>query len=235
MLHATGMLSIAILVGLAAGCLLGVQPSANGSLGKALAHPYQAALISFAVGTALLLILCLFAGVFPPTFKSTPGQLPWWVWSGGAIGVVVVTTSLFFVPRVGSVPWFAAIMTGQTLAAILLDHFGWMGNPQADASPLRLLGVALLVTGVLVIAQAKRSENTAQRSENTAQRSQNTAQRSQNTAQRSQNTGQRSENTAPPRENTAPRLVEAGQRSESATPLSSETQSLPSVESTNFR
>ncbi|WP_231612348.1 DMT family transporter [Novipirellula galeiformis] len=215
------MLSIAILVGLAAGCLLGVQPSANGSLGKALAHPYQAALISFAVGTALLLILCLFAGVFPPTFKSTPGQLPWWVWSGGAIGVVVVTTSLFFVPRVGSVPWFAAIMTGQTLAAILLDHFGWMGNPQADASPLRLLGVALLVTGVLVIAPAKRSENTAKRSENTAQRS--------------QNTGQRSENTAPPRENTAPRLVEAGQRSESATPLSSETQSLPSVESTNFR
>ena len=159
------MLTIAILVGLAAGCVLGIQPSVNGSLGKVVAHPYQAALISFSVGTALLLILCLFAGVFPPSFQSTPRQLPWWIWSGGAIGVVVVTTSLFFVPRVGSVPWFAAIMTGQTLAAILLDHYGWMGNPQASASPLRLLGVALLVAGVLVIAQAKRSEQGRKRSE----------------------------------------------------------------------
>ncbi|EMI20919.1 integral membrane protein [Rhodopirellula maiorica SM1] len=173
--HASGMLWVAILVGLAAGCVLGVQPSVNGSLGKAVAHPYQAAFISFAVGTALLLILCLVTGVFPPSFQSTPGQLPWWIWSGGAIGVVVVTTSLFFVPRVGSVPWFAAIMTGQTLAAILLDHYGWMGNPQASASPLRLAGVGLLVAGVLVIAQAKRTEQAAKHSELAAQPSEQTA------------------------------------------------------------
>ncbi|GAA5507870.1 DMT family transporter [Novipirellula caenicola] len=175
MQHASGMLWVAILVGLAAGCVLGVQPSVNGSLGKAVSHPYQAALISFAVGTGLLLILCLFTGVFPPSFQSSPGQLPWWIWSGGAIGVVVVTTSLFFVPRVGSVPWFAAIMTGQTLAAILLDHYGWLGNPQASASPLRMLGVGLLVAGVLVIAQAKRSEQAAKRSELAAQRSEQNA------------------------------------------------------------
>tara|TARA_R110002167_G_scaffold257488_1_gene463936 strand:+ start:156 stop:773 length:618 start_codon:yes stop_codon:yes gene_type:complete len=184
------MLTIAILVGLAAGCLLGVQPSANGSLSKVLAHPYQAALISFSVGTALLLILCLFSGVFPPSFQSTPGQLPWWIWSGGAIGVVVVTTSLFFVPRVGSVPWFAAIMTGQTLAAILLDHYGWMGNPQATASPLRLLGVALLVAGVLVIAQAKRGEQAAKRSEQAVQRSVQTASSSEQNAEQTVGLGE---------------------------------------------
>jgi transporter family-2 protein len=50
-------------------------------------------------------------------------------------------------------------MTGQTVAAMLLDHFGLLGNPRAEASPLRLLGASLLIAGVLVIVQAKRTEH----------------------------------------------------------------------------
>ena len=50
-------------------------------------------------------------------------------------------------------------MTGQTIAALLLDHFGLLGNPRAEASPLRLLGAGLLIAGVLVIVQAKRVEH----------------------------------------------------------------------------
>ena len=49
-------------------------------------------------------------------------------------------------------------MTGQTIIAIVLDHYGWLGNPRSAASPLRLLGAVLLVAGVLVIVQAKRLE-----------------------------------------------------------------------------
>jgi transporter family-2 protein len=50
-------------------------------------------------------------------------------------------------------------MTGQTVAALLLDHFGLLGNPRTEASPLRLIGAGLLITGVLVIVQAKRLEH----------------------------------------------------------------------------
>ncbi len=49
-------------------------------------------------------------------------------------------------------------MTGQTLAALCLDHFGLLGNPKTPTSPLRLLGVGLLVAGVIVIVQAKHLE-----------------------------------------------------------------------------
>ncbi|NND96774.1 MAG: DMT family transporter [Pirellulaceae bacterium] len=150
---------LAVIVGLAAGCLLGTQPSVNGSLGQNVAHPLQAALISFASGTALILVLSVATGSFPPQFTSSAIALPWWNWCGGAIGVVMVTTSLIFVPKVGSLPWFAAVMTGQTVIAIVLDHYGWLGNPKAAATPMRLLGAALLIAGVLVIVQAKRSEH----------------------------------------------------------------------------
>ena len=54
--------------------------------------------------------------------------------------------------------WFAAIMTGQTIIAIFLDHYGLLGNPKSAASPLRLLGAMFMVAGVLVIFQAKRLE-----------------------------------------------------------------------------
>mgnify|MGYP001812940678 FL=1 len=158
MTHGFGIVLTAIVIGLLAGCLLGTQPSVNGQLGRNLEHPLQASLISFASGTTILLIVTLASGVFPPAFTTSPRDLPWWIWFGGAIGVVLVTTSLILVPRVGSLPWFAAVMTGQTVAALGLDHYGLLGNPRSHASPLRLLGAGLLIAGVLVIVQAKRLE-----------------------------------------------------------------------------
>jgi transporter family-2 protein len=164
-----GILLIALIVGLAAGGLLGVQPSVNGQLGLSLNHPLQAALISFGTGTALLTVLCLMFGVFPPNFRITPAELPWWIWFGGAIGVVMVTTSLVFVPRIGSLFWFAAVMTGQIVAALLLDHFGLLGNPKANASPLRLLGAGLMIASVLVVVYAKHSEANSGRQDRPAE------------------------------------------------------------------
>lgn len=150
---------IAILIGLLAGGLLGTQPSVNGALGKSVSHPLQASLISFASGTAILLVLNLaVGGQLLPRFLASPRLLPWWIWFGGAIGVVMVTTSLLLVPRIGSLPWFAAVMTGQTVIALLLDHYGLLGNPKAPVSPLRLIGTLLLVLGVLVIVGAKSLE-----------------------------------------------------------------------------
>ncbi len=154
-----GFLLVAVAVGLLAGSLLGMQPSVNGQLGRNVAHPLQASLVSFASGTSLLFGLLVVSGNFPVRFTTPLNELPWWICLGGSIGVVMVSTSLLLVPRIGSLPWFAAIMTGQTMTALVLDHYGFLGNPRSPVSPLRLLGVGLLVSGVLVIVQAKRTEN----------------------------------------------------------------------------
>lgn len=148
-------LVVAIVVGLLTGCLLGTQPSINGALGGAVKYPLQASLISFITGTSLLLILTIVSGQFPPAFAKPPSELPWWIWFGGAVGVVMVSTSLFFVPRIGSLWWFAAVMTGQTITALFLDHFGLLGNPRSPINGLRILGVVLLLLGVFSIVGAK--------------------------------------------------------------------------------
>jgi len=158
LVHNSSLLLVAIAIGLLAGGLLGTQPSVNGYLGRHVGHPLQAALISFSTGTAALLALCMVNGNFPPSFTHPLSSLPWWSWTGGFIGVILVTSSLIFVPRVGSLPWFAAVMTGQTVAALFLDHYGMLGNPRSPASPIRILGTTLLVAGVLLIVYAKNHE-----------------------------------------------------------------------------
>jgi transporter family-2 protein len=158
--HGFGLVLVAVVIGLFAGCLLGTQPSVNGQLGRNLEHPLQASLISFGSGTAIILVVSILSGSFPPSFTTPPRELPWWIWFGGAIGVILVTSSLILVPRVGSLPWFAAVMTGQTLAALVLDHYGLLGNPKVTTSPLRYVGAGLLIVGVLMIVEAKRVEHT---------------------------------------------------------------------------
>jgi len=150
---------VAVAIGLLAGGLLGTQPSVNGHLARHLSHPLQATVISFGTGTAIILVITLLGGQFPPRFTTPIAEIPWWAWFGGGIGVVMVTTSLILVPRVGSLPWFAAVMTGQTVAALILDHYGLLGNPRTPVSPLRLIGTGLLIAGVLMIVEAKRSDH----------------------------------------------------------------------------
>lgn len=121
-------------------------------------HPLQAAMISFGSGFVLLVLLSLVFGVFPPRFNAPPMSLPWWAWTGGAIGAVLVTSSLYFVPRIGSLSWFGAVITGQVVAALILDQWGLMGNPRSAASPARVLGAVMLLGGVLLITRAKAME-----------------------------------------------------------------------------
>jgi transporter family-2 protein len=150
---------LAMMAGLAVGALFGTQASVNGMLGASVRQPLQASLISFVIGTVLLIVLTAVLGQFPPQFRVSSNQLPWWTWTGGVIGVIVVTASLIFVPRIGSLAWLATVITGQIAAGLLLDHFGLLGNPRISISPLRFLGLALLFAGVLVIIQARRLEN----------------------------------------------------------------------------
>jgi transporter family-2 protein len=44
-----------------------------------------------------------------------------------------------------------AIVTGQMLASVALDHFGWVGFPQHSATLPRLVGAVFVVVGVALI------------------------------------------------------------------------------------
>ena len=45
----------------------------------------------------------------------------------------------------------AVVLIGQMLAAIVIDHYGLLGLEQQSITPLRMLGVLLLIAGVILI------------------------------------------------------------------------------------
>jgi transporter family-2 protein len=75
-------------------------------------------------------------------------SVPWYTLGAGALGLVIVGTIGYTVPRLGLTRAFTIIVAAQLIVAALLDHFGLLG---ASARPLdlgRLAGIGVLVLGV---------------------------------------------------------------------------------------
>ncbi|PIE69526.1 MAG: hypothetical protein CSA21_02050 [Deltaproteobacteria bacterium] len=139
-----------ILITLIAGCLMPVQPGINVLLSQVTSGPYMASLISFAVGTLALLVLCLALRLPFPTLHTLT-EVPWWYWTGGLLGAVFVTVTIIVAPRLGAVNMLTYLIVGQMLASLLLDHYGVLGFPQHTLNPWRVLGVLCLIIGVILI------------------------------------------------------------------------------------
>lgn len=79
-----------------------------------------------------------------------PAGAAWTLYIGGFFGFVIIAAGAFVFPRLGA-GWAVALMVfGQTLAALLIDHYGWLGMERAPISPQRLIGLALVAVGVAV-------------------------------------------------------------------------------------
>src|SRR5205807_6986373 len=84
--------ALAVLLGVGAGCLVGMQAPINSRLGKAVGS-VQAATFSFLVGTAVLLVVAVFVRGGLGTLGHV-GRAPWWALVGGLLGAVYVTVAL---------------------------------------------------------------------------------------------------------------------------------------------
>lgn len=139
-----------ILMAIAAGSSAPMQAGINSQLSVLTESPILAALISFAVGTLSLACYSLAVRISWPAVQ-TFAALPWWMWTGGLLGAVLVAVTIFLAPKLGAATLMASMVTGQMTASIILDHYGLIGYPLRSASIWRLVGVAFLITGVLII------------------------------------------------------------------------------------
>lgn len=143
----SGWLPIALM--LVAGAFAAMQTPTNALLSTAVKSPVNAALISFAVGTAVLIAAAAVVRVRPDltAVRSLPPQ----AWLGGAYGAFFVVAAAYSAPRIGVAATVTLLVAGQMVAASLLDQFGALGTPQRDITPVRLLGLALVVAGVVFV------------------------------------------------------------------------------------
>jgi transporter family-2 protein len=133
-----------------AGACAPAQAGINSQLGMMTRGPVMAALISFAVGVLTLGLYCLLSRVALPEMTAVR-SIPWWMWTGGCLGAFLVAATIFLVPKLGAATLMAAMVAGQMLASLLLDHNGWLGYPVHPMSEWRSLGALLVVAGVVII------------------------------------------------------------------------------------
>lgn len=131
------------------GVIVAWQPLMNAMIARAIGSAYGAALISIIVTLVGALLVTMVAGRGEIS-RATLGALPWWVFLSGLIGTAFVAGGALIAPVTGALVFVACVVGGQLLGAMLADHFGLFGMAVRAASPLRLCGLALVVSGALL-------------------------------------------------------------------------------------
>jgi len=139
-----------LLLALMTGAGVAVMAVINARLRVVLGGPFWAAGAQFMV--ALLLVLSVAVLTRQPAMTTTGlARAPWWVWTGGAFSATFIVVSIVLTPKLGTALTLASIMVGQLAAALVVDHYGLFGGTMIRISPARVLGVALLLLGVVLI------------------------------------------------------------------------------------
>ena len=143
------------LFGLAGGIGMPMQTSINAQLGKRMGSPFIAAMLNFMIGLGALLII---TSIWEHGLAIPVGAImaaPPWILMGGMLAVVFVTGNILLMPRIGRVQTAILPAMGQIFMGTLIDTFGLFESHQRDLTPLRLVGVGLVIAGVLTVILAK--------------------------------------------------------------------------------
>ena len=142
---------VTFLVALLGGVANPFQSGTNAQLNKELAQPLWATICVYAIGLVLLLGIQLF--VRQPVPVDKVATVPWWAWLGAPISLVSTFIALTIAQKMGSGLFTGASVTASLVTSVVLDHFGMVGFKVHAASPMRMVGCAVMVAGLWLIAK----------------------------------------------------------------------------------
>lgn len=119
-------------------------------LGRGAGNPVVTTFLVFAVG----ILGCLFAlATLRPTLPSTSAfaGVPWYAWLGGVLGMFYIVLVVTCTPRLGVGLTTMLILVGQMTIALMLDHFGALGNAPHPINVARIVGLILMISGTVLI------------------------------------------------------------------------------------
>ncbi|KAA3645429.1 MAG: DMT family transporter [Chloroflexi bacterium] len=140
----------AVLAGLAAGLAVGLQGPLSSLMSQRIG-PLESTFIIHIGGAILAIVLIIFLG------SGNLGQwrnVPWYALAAGTLGVLVVTSVSYSIPRLGAGSTVTLMVVAQLIFSAILDHNGWLEAPILPFESSRLLGMALLLVGTwLMVAR----------------------------------------------------------------------------------
>jgi bacterial/archaeal transporter family-2 protein len=132
---------------ISAGATAAIQSASNAGL-KAHIGLGSALLVNTTLVLIGTIVLWLALGANTTFF---PEAAPWTLYVGGLCGFATIAALALAFPQLGAAWAIAMMVLGQGVAAMVIDHFGLMGMPRDPVTATRLLGIALVAAGIVVI------------------------------------------------------------------------------------
>jgi transporter family-2 protein len=140
-IDADNLSMVAVTAGGIAGAIVGVQRALNGQINEHSHQSFTTSLLNFATGTTFLLIL-ISAGLILGRNELSPlPSGPWWIYTGGVIGVIYIAFTSTIVQHLGVLTFTLFSVGGQLVGSLVIDL----------VSPTKGVSVsAYLVTGIVM-------------------------------------------------------------------------------------
>lgn len=139
------------LMAVLSGCLSASITGAYAQLSSIVGNPVQATTVAFFVATMALLLFCTCLGKTQLVGKAFSRDYPWWMWTGGLCGAIIVFSNAWLVPKVGVGVFSMALLVGQLALSMLMEHRGWLGAPRKSITWQKIVGILLMLAGVALI------------------------------------------------------------------------------------
>jgi transporter family-2 protein len=138
-----------ILLAVVAGLAVTLQGQFMGSMDRTLGTK-ESIFITYAGGGLMITLLMLATG--SGNLKNWQ-SLPWYAFSAGLLGLIIVGSIGYVVPRLGVARGFTLIVASQFVVAALIDHYGFFGAAVRPMDLPRLLGLGLMLVGVWMVVR----------------------------------------------------------------------------------
>lgn len=135
-----------MIIAIISGTSMAVQGALNTVLGK-FVGVLETTFIVHIVGT-LVAVLGLFVFKLGTGSFENINRAPWYAYIGGIFGVIIVYSVIFSISNLGVAIATTIIITGQIVAAVIIDHFGLFGLDKICFSWTKVIGIVFLSLGV---------------------------------------------------------------------------------------
>ncbi|MDH4550443.1 DMT family transporter [Pseudomonas sp. BN607] len=150
------MVVLMLLIVMLGGAVLCAQSAINGRLGADVGV-LESAWLTFAMGTMVSFLLAFF---LEPPHALNLFTVPRWQVTGAFLGVIYMLAIVFAIPRIGTAAATVSVISGQLLMSLLIDHFGWFGNPVIPLELHRLAALVLLTIALVLIYRSNAARAT---------------------------------------------------------------------------
>jgi len=147
-IDAKNLSMIAVTAGCIAGAVVGVQRALNGQINEHSHQSFTTSLLNFITGTTFLVILILAGVVLGKNDLSPLPAGPWWIYTGGVIGVIYIAFTSTIVQHLGVLTFTLFSVGGQLAGSLIID----LVSPTEGVSVSAYLVTGLAMTYIGVIA-----------------------------------------------------------------------------------